>query len=94
MQNCIEDIYYKLRAWLNPKYASYANARNTFSYGIGDPIIYDYIFHRSQNKSKVSVRTNWFEMPFIETLLKSNRSISLSDHQAVTSSLNIVQLAP
>merc|ERR1712142_361412 len=95
MENCIEDIYYKLRAWLDPKFATYANARNTFSAGIGDPIIYDYIFHRNQNRSVVHVWTNWFEMPFFSTLLSNeNKSISFSDHQAVTSSLNIKQLQP
>ena len=38
MDNCIEDIYYRLRAWLDPKFATYANA--TFSYNIQAPVIY------------------------------------------------------
>jgi len=93
MQNSIEDIYWKLRAWLQPKWATYANEQNTWSFGIGDPIIYDYIFHRNMNKSRVHIWTNWFEMPFFKTAF-NGKNISFSDHEAVTSSFTIKQLKP
>ena len=91
MDNCIEDIYYRLRAWLDPKFATYANAKNTFSYNIQAPVIYDYIFHRTQNKEKVHMWTNWFELPFFKFPFK-DQELSVSDHEAVTSSLYIKQL--
>jgi len=95
MANCVEDIYYLLRAWLGPQFATYANAHNTFSFGLQPPITYDYIFHRNQNKTKVHVWTNWFEMPFFKVDLPgANETISFSDHEAVTSSLNIKRLQP
>ncbi len=57
MKNSIEEIFYKLKAWLGPRFATYGNRANTFSY-MFDPIIYDYIFHRS-NRDGVVVWTNW-----------------------------------
>jgi len=91
MKNSLEDIYYILKAWLNPKWATYANERNTWSFGIGDPITYDYIFHRNQNPSRVHLFTNWFKMPFFYTPF-GGKNISLSDHEPVTSSFTIKQL--
>ena len=67
--------------------------QNTWSFGIGDPIIYDYIFHRNMNKSRVHIWTNWFEMPFFKTAF-NGKNISFSDHEAVTSSFTIKQLKP
>ncbi len=57
MKNSIEEIFYKLKAWLGPRFATYGNKANTFSY-MFDSIIYDYIFHRS-NREDVHVWTNW-----------------------------------
>lgn len=93
MQNTIEDIYWQLKAWLRPEHATYANARNTFSAGVEDPVMFDYIFHRNQNRTKVHLFTNWFKMPFFTTALGS-KNISFSDHEAVTSSFVIKKLSP
>jgi len=92
MRNSIEDIYWKLRAWLRPAWATYANERNTFSFGVEDPVIYDYIFHRNQNQTKVHLFTNWFKMPWFTTPL-GDKNISFSDHEAVTSSFTIKKLS-
>ncbi len=58
MKNSVEEIYYKLKAWLGERFSTYGNRGNTFSY-MFDPIIYDYIFHRS-NRDDVRVWTNWW----------------------------------
>lgn len=87
MTNCVEELYYKLKQWLQPKFATYGNQANTFSRQFG-PIIYDYIFHKS-NTDDISVYTNWFELPLFKTLLNRTESISLSDHEAVTSTIYI-----
>jgi len=91
MENSLEDVYYRLRQWLQPRWATYANERNTWSFGIGDPITYDFIFHRNQNRSRVHLFTNWFKMPFFTTPFKG-QNISLSDHEPVSSSFTIKQL--
>lgn len=45
MQNSAEEIFAKLKEWLLPKFATYGNQRNSFSY-MYEPITYDYIFHK------------------------------------------------
>ncbi len=45
MRNSAEEMFHKLREWLTPKFATYGNQRNSFSY-MYDPITYDYIFHK------------------------------------------------
>ena len=67
MKNCIEEIFYKLQAWLDPRYATYGNQLNTFSNNY-KPIIYDYVFHK-ENNNATRVWTSWFELPFFKTLL-------------------------
>ena len=52
MINSIEDFFYKLNDWLDAKYATYGNTQNTFSGFVFDPIIYDYIFYKT-NTNKV-----------------------------------------
>ena len=52
MRNSIEEFFYKLSEWLNTKYATYGNVENTFSGNLYAPIIYDYIFYRT-NTNKV-----------------------------------------
>lgn len=67
MKNCIEEIFYKLQAWLNPQYATYGNQVNTFSNNYA-PIIYDYVFHK-ENDNSTRVWTSWFELPYFKTLI-------------------------
>ena len=45
MKNSAEEIFSKLKEWLMPKFATYGNQRNSFSY-MYDPTTYDYIFHK------------------------------------------------
>lgn len=45
MKNSAEEIFAKLKEWLMPKFATYGNQRNSFSY-MYEPITYDYIFHK------------------------------------------------
>ena len=55
MDNCIEDYFYRLNDWLDAKYATYGNLKNTFSGYLYDPIIYDYIFYKT-NSLKVLIK--------------------------------------
>ena len=87
MKNCVEEMFYKLERWLkDPTFATYGNKRNTFSSWF-DPVIYDYIFHRS-NADDVEVWTNWFEMPLLKFLFEK-KELSYSDHEAVTSTIHV-----
>ena len=47
MTNCIEEIN-----GLGSNFATYGNMKNTFTGGKEMPVIYDYIFHRANNKAK------------------------------------------
>ena len=45
MKNSCAEFWAKMEEWLLPKFATYGNARNSFSYTY-DPITYDYVFHK------------------------------------------------
>ena len=87
MRNSIEDIYVE---WLRPRWGTYANELNTWSNGSGDPIIYDYIFHRSMNETKVQMCTSSYQMPILKTPV-GDKNVSLSDHEAISASFAINQ---
>ena len=89
MTNCIEEIFYKLLAWLNPQYATYGNQKNTFSNNYS-PVIYDYIFYHN-NRDDFRVWTNLYDMPLFKFFLKKDDEISFSDHEAVTATIYIWQ---
>jgi len=78
MTNCIEEIFYKVNEWMDAKFATYGNAQNTFSGNVYDPIIYDYIFYKT-NSNKASVYTNWFELPLFKTKLLIDSLIESMD---------------
>jgi len=63
--NSVQEIFYELDEWLHPRFATYANTRNTFS-NMYTPVIYDYIFHRTNSELTTSW-TNWFELPLFTT---------------------------
>merc|ERR1712110_189525 len=67
MQNSIEELFYKLSRWLNPEYSTYGNPDNTFTGGLYQPVMYDYIFRRTNFPNKVKARTYWFELPLFKT---------------------------
>jgi len=72
MQNEIEEVLYKLRRWLQPEYTTYGNPDNTFSGQKYDPIMYDYIFRRTNSPDKVSVWTSLFQLPMFKTKVKKS----------------------
>jgi len=97
MTNSIEELFSRIESWLNPEYATYGNRRNTYSGESSGrytgnppatPVIYDYIFHKKNTPKSAMIWTNWFHLPFLHTKRATdNFTISLSDHEAVTSHL-------
>ena len=91
MTNCFEELFYSNGWWLNPQVATYGNAKNTFSNKYA-PIVYDYIFHMTKDPS-VRVWTNWIDIAILKMKLAVSelveKTISLSDHEAVTSIIHI-----
>jgi hypothetical protein len=91
MQNCFEELFYKNDWWLSPEVATYGNQKNTFSNKY-TPIVYDYIFHKT-NDPKTNVWTNWIDIAFLKMKLVvdkiAEKTISLSDHEAVTSIIHV-----
>ena len=45
MKNSAAEVWHKSEEWLTPKFATYGNEKNSFSYAY-NPITYDYIFHK------------------------------------------------
>ena len=68
MTNSIQEIFYKLNEWLDSKFATYGNVRNTFTGGKYKPVTYDYIFHKTNNR-KHFAWTSFFDLPFFKTFL-------------------------
>ena len=91
MTNCFEELFYSNGWWLDPQVATYGNAKNTFSNKYA-PIVYDYIFHMTNDPS-VRVWTNWIDIAILKMKLAVDKlvekTISLSDHEAVTSTIHI-----
>lgn len=96
MTNCIQEIFYKLDEWLNAKFATYGNDKNTFTGGKYKPVTYDYIFHKTNNLNRTLAWTNWFDLPFFRTIIDTvnnetdvaeAKEISLSDHEGIESTI-------
>ena len=100
MQNSIEEVLYKLKRWLLPQYTTYGNPENTFYGHKYDPIMYDYIFRRTNSPKKVSVWTSLFELPLFkteiakkllsDTLIENIKAIA-EDHMALDSPKDLSQ---
>ena len=88
MTNCIEEIFYKVNEWMDAKFATYGNIQNTFSGHKYDPVIYDYIFYKT-NSDKARAYTNWFELPLFKTKLLIESLIdSIGDGQNKSAAVN------
>ena len=87
MTNCMQEIY---KNFDDKIFATYGNAKNTFTGGKEKPVIYDYIFHLA-NKNNIISWTNWFEILFLQTTIKvANEGISeisISDHQGIEATI-------
>ena len=87
MKNCMQEIYKKFD---DENFATYGNAKNTFTGGKEKPVIYDYIFHQA-NKNNIISWTKWFEILFLQTTVKvANEGISeisISDHQGIEATI-------
>ena len=90
MQNACEELFRQLKEWLLPKFATYGNQRNSFSY-MYDPVTYDYIFHKSMSPGTITW-ANWFELPILHTNISQAQKevfITLSDHEPVISTIYV-----
>jgi len=90
MKNSCAEFWAKMEEWLLPKFATYGNARNSFSYTY-DPITYDYVFHKSNN-ANTTIWVNWFGLPLLQTRITQAQKetfITLSDHEPVISTINL-----
>ena len=87
MTNCMQEIY---KNFDDKNFATYGNAKNTFTGGKEKPVIYDYIFHQA-NKNNVISWTKWLEILFLQTTVKvANEGISeisISDHQGIEATI-------
>jgi len=87
MMNCVEEIYYKLREWLNPDYYTYGNLRNTYTGGSPNAATIDYVFHKS-NCNRTAVWTNIFKLPYFKTIIFRELLDGISNNLNATLSYN------
>lgn len=90
MTDAFQEIMANINAWLKDEFATYANPRNTYTGGREDlkPVIYDYIFHKKKTPDIGLIWAKWFYLPLLKTINSfNNNTISLSDHEPVTSHL-------
>merc|ERR1712179_530776 len=66
MQDCVEELFHKLKRWLDPTYSTFGNPSNTFSGGKYEPVMYDFIFRRNNVPEKVTAWTFWFNLPLFK----------------------------
>jgi len=89
MTDVFQEIMANLKAWFKEEFATFANPRNTYK-DINPnqkPVIYDYIFHKKKTDDIGMIWAKWFYLPFLSGLSVENNTISLSDHEPVTSHL-------
>lgn len=89
MTDVFQEIMANLKAWFKEEFATFANPRNTYK-DINPnqkPVIYDYIFHKKKTDDIGMIWAKWFYLPFLSGLNEENNTISLSDHEPVTSHL-------
>lgn len=89
MTDVFQEIMANLKAWFKEEFATFANPRNTYKDIIPNqkPVIYDYIFHKKKTDDIGMIWAKWFYLPFLNGLSAENNTISLSDHEPVTSHL-------
>jgi len=90
MTDAFQEIMANFNAWLKDEFATYANPRNTYTGGKDNlkPVIYDYIFHKKNTPDIGMIWAKWFYLPFLKAVNSyDNNTISLSDHEPVTSHL-------
>uniref|UniRef100_A0A0K2VF09 sphingomyelin phosphodiesterase n=1 Tax=Lepeophtheirus salmonis TaxID=72036 RepID=A0A0K2VF09_LEPSM len=86
MRSTALDILKILKALFDPVISTYANPKNTWSYNISDPIMYDHIFYKINNHDLL-VWTNIFSVPLFHFLDDSGKKKSFSDHEGITATL-------
>merc|ERR1712004_145065 len=74
MTDAFQEIKAALSAWLDPRFATFGNSRNTYTGGKSDPVIYDYIFHKKNTDQAAMIWTNWFYLPSLNTIRGSDQS--------------------
>lgn len=89
MTDVFQEIMANLKAWFKEEFATFANPRNTYKDIIPNqkPVIYDYIFHKKKTDDIGMIWAKRFYLPFLNGLSAENNTISLSDHEPVTSHL-------
>lgn len=89
MTDVFQEIMANLKAWFKEEFATFANPRNTYKdiKPNQKPVIYDYIFHKKKTDDIGMIWAKWFYLPFLSGLSAENNTISLSDHEPVTSHL-------
>ena len=92
MNNACEEFrwikFHPFKECIGPKFATYGNQRNSFSY-MHDPLIQDYIFYKRIH-SGIRPFAYGFELPSFQTNIIQNQkevSITLSDHEPLISTI-------
>ena len=79
MKNSFEELYSENNEWTKSKFATYGNAKNTWTGYKNQPQILDYIFNQNSVKSA--------DVTFFKVKVSEDKYVSVSDHDGVTSTI-------
>ena len=85
MKNSFEELYSENNEWTKSKFATYGNAKNTWTGYKNQPQILDYIFYQNSDSANVSVKSA--DVAFFKVKVSENKYVSVSDHDGVTTTI-------
>jgi len=85
LTDAVEEFYKNDSSkYLDPALATLGNAKNTYSSKGQHPVVYDYIWYKTNKNNGISVAD--FQVPILRT---KREEISFSDHEAVTAKFQL-----
>ena len=85
MKNSFEEIYSENNEWMQSKFATYGNAKNTWT-GYEKRQILDYIFYQNFGNNNVNASVESADLTFFKVKV-FERYVSVSDHEGVKATI-------
>ena len=85
MKNSFEELYSENNEWTKSKFATYGNAKNTWTGNKNQPQILDYIFNQNSDSVNASVKSA--DVTFFKVKVSEDKYVSVSDHDGVTTTI-------
>ena len=87
MKNSFEEVYSENNEWTHKKFATWGNAKNTWSGHYNQPQILDYIFYQNVSNTNVDASVKSVDVTFFKVKVSGNKHVSVSDHDGVKATI-------